>query len=902
MYKIFDIGIRKIACFLFVLAFFGAFLSVVLTIAHAQTPSTTAILKTKEDAEKVREQNEPPSQVQNIQSQSLPADLPSTSFISQFTPLPNRQGRFYADTIVHNGYVYTVGGEYDFFRDGQLYSDIDYGIVSARIRSDGSVGPWKKYPHTSIPLSGPPYIRINPSVAVVNGILFSIGGHRDRGIVYATRISPDANLGPWSELEPLPEAFVLTKVVSNRDFVFVLGGRKMTGGGVWDDCCNGTIYRTRTHSDGTINGWTHIADLPKELFRKEQYPYIAAYVNNDYLYVAGNGKIFFTSINSDGSLGSWQGPIDSPTRAFSLVSLLVYNNLLVVFGLDNVIYSIPINSDGSLGVPGTVDNGWRTDQVQLPLGTANILFDPFIENNRLYLYVSNVDLYFYPAVPPRAFYVANLSNSPTGPVPSPVPVPPPDISIRNAANDSLIATWMVPTANRGTWLSIARTSDQSNQYISRVWANTCRGGNDEPTNISLQISAECTLPKPSTPGIYEVRLYESNNFNISARSDQFSTVSTVGVLNGGFEDTANPLAEWTCQPDQDACSIDSSVKHSGNRSVKVSFAPGKTNSWGYQLLQQGIYANRGEQLCLSYWLKKGFPYYTAVGVGIQESANPWRAQETQASAVRNTTDWQHIQETVNIGNTWTTPIQLYLRSRSHGDTNWFDDITLVRGACIEPTPTPTPPVTPTPTPAQTAISIGNTSSNVSQLTINWSLSNTNRESWISIAKVTDAANSFVSWVWANTCVRGNGEPNVTARNSGVCTLTKPTTPGIYEVRLFGANNTTILARSVQFTVTPSSVNVTVPATGVNLTAQWNLPNPNQGSWISVAQIGSRNNSYASWVWANTCLNVRGEPNVTPNTSGTCTLSKPTRRGTYEVRLYNANNYTITARSAQFSIQ
>lgn len=538
---------------LFVLSvfiFLAIFLSAVLTLTHAQSPTTTAILKTKEYAEKVREQNEPPTQVQNIQTRSLPADLPSTSFISQFTPLPNRQGRFYADTIVHNGYVYTVGGEYDFFRDGQLYSDIDYSIVSARIRSDGSVGPWREYPYTSIPLSGPPYIRINPSVAVANDTLFSIGGERDRGTVYATKISPDANLGPWSELEPLPEAFVLTKVVSNRDFIFVLGGRKASGGGVWDDCCNESIYRTRTDSDGTINGWTHIADLPKELFIREQYPYIAAYVNNDFLYVAGNGKIFYTVINPDGTLSPWQRPIDSPTRISSLV---VYNNLLVVFGLDDGIYSIPINSDGSLGVPGTVDNGWRTDQVQLPLGTANILFDPFIENNRLYLYVSNVDLYFYPAVPPRAFYVANLSNSPTGPVPSPVPMPPPDISIRSITNDSLIATWMVPTANRGTWLSIARVSDQSNQYISWVWANTCRGGNGEPTSIALQISAECTLPKPSTPGTYEVRLYqENNNYTISARSS-FTVAAPTPTP------TATPTATPTPTPTIPPARISSSV-------------------------------------------------------------------------------------------------------------------------------------------------------------------------------------------------------------------------------------------------------------------------------------------------------------------------------------------------------
>lgn len=533
-----------------VFIFLAIFLSVILTRVYAQTPSASAILKTKEDAEKVKEQNEPRSQGENAWSQSLPADLPSTSFISQFTPLPNRQGRFYADTIVHNGYVYTVGGEYDLFRDGQLYSNIDYGVASARIRSDGSVGPWREHSNTSIQLSGPPYYRANPSVTIVNDTLFSIGGQRDRGTVYAARISPDANLDPWSELEPLPEAFVLTKVVSNRNFIFVLGGRKTSGGGVWDDCCDESIYRTRTHSDGTINGWTHIADLPKELFFREQYPYIAAYVNNDYLYVAGNGKIFYTVINLDGTLSPWQEPIDSPTRVSSLV---VYNNLLVVFGLNDVMYSILINSDGSLGIPGTVDNGWRADQAKLPLATANILFDPFIENNRLYLYVSNVDLYFYPAIPPRAFYVANLSNSPTGPVPSPVPVPPPDISIHNITNDSLIATWMVPTANRGTWLSIARTSDQSNQYISWVWANTCRGGGGEPTSIALQISAQCTLPKPSTPGTYEVRLYqENNNYTISARSS-FTVAAPTPTP------TATPTATPTPTPTIPPARISSSV-------------------------------------------------------------------------------------------------------------------------------------------------------------------------------------------------------------------------------------------------------------------------------------------------------------------------------------------------------
>lgn len=191
-------------------------------------------------------------------------------------------------------------------------------------------------------------------------------------------------------------------------------------------------------------------------------------------------------------------------------------------------------------------------------------------------------------------------------------------------------------------------------------------------------------------------------------------------------------------------------------------------------------------------------------------------------------------------------------------------------------------------------------SNVSTVKIQWNLGIANRGSWIAIAKPNTPHTSFNSWVWANTCVRSNGEPNVTPRTSGECTIQKPTAAGNYEIRLFGMNGfDNPVAYSSQFTI--SSAMISVEKTTQSLIARWNLPTANRGSWISISPVGSGNRSFMAWVWANTCVRGNGEPNVTPQVSGTCTLNLPTRSGSYELRLYAANDFTITAKSTPFTI-
>lgn len=149
-----------------------------------------------------------------------------------------------------------------------------------------------------------------------------------------------------------------------------------------------------------------------------------------------------------------------------------------------------------------------------------------------------------------------------------------------------------------------------------------------------------------------------------------------GLLsNGCFE---NGLANWGCGGAvSGTCILDSSEKYAGASSAKVTNTGG---SWGWQLSQGNISASKGEQFCLSVWVKKQTDNHN-VSIAIQETAYPggtrWLEQDLYAA---NTTNWQLVKQTVTVGSDWYPPIQVFLRVWSNG-TAWFDDVSLIKNAC-----------------------------------------------------------------------------------------------------------------------------------------------------------------------------------------------------------------------------
>jgi len=122
-----------------------------------------------------------------------------------------------------------------------------------------------------------------------------------------------------------------------------------------------------------------------------------------------------------------------------------------------------------------------------------------------------------------------------------------------------------------------------------------------------------------------------------------------------------------------------------------------------------------------------------------------------------------------------------------------------------PTPTPTPNATPTPvatpTPTNGVATVSASSSTIvpgGTLNAGWSGVNyPSPTDWIGVYSVGTGDYSFLSWVYTSS---GNQSQGSTALSSGTISITFPTTPGVYELRLYSNDGFTRLATSSPVTI------------------------------------------------------------------------------------------------------
>src|SRR5262245_41248843 len=97
----------------------------------------------------------------------------------------------------------------------------------------------------------------------------------------------------------------------------------------------------------------------------------------------------------------------------------------------------------------------------------------------------------------------------------------------------------------------------------------------------------------------------------------------------------------------------------------------------------------------------------------------------------------------------------------------------------------------------------------SSVTVSYSNENPTSTDWIALSPAGASLQTYWDWKYAGSCTRTPG----TAAASGSCSFTTPSTPGMYEFRLF-ANNVLTLLDTVTVTVTtsPPSVDISVSPT------------------------------------------------------------------------------------------
>ena len=275
--------------------------------------------------------------------------------------------RYHHTSVVHNGYLYVIGGY-----GGNSLNDVQY----APINSDGTLGTW----NTTTPFTGG---RGSHASVVHNGYLYVIGGYENmtdnhlNDVQYAP-INADGTVGSWNTTTSFATARHGHTSVVHNGYLYVKGGH--SGSAPLSD-----VQYAPINADGTVGSWNTTTS-----FATARQGHTGV-VHNGYLYVIGGYDIsnFFNDvqyapINADGTVGGW-----STTTSFTNVrqghTSVVHNGHLYVIGghdqssgssvfLNDVQYA-PISADGTVG-------SWSTT---ISFATARHAHTSVVYNEYLYL-------------------------------------------------------------------------------------------------------------------------------------------------------------------------------------------------------------------------------------------------------------------------------------------------------------------------------------------------------------------------------------------------------------------------------------------------------------------------------------------------------------------------------------
>jgi hypothetical protein len=302
-------------------------------------------------------------------------------------------GRQAHDTVIANGYIYTIAG----VASGPTVTGT---VQYAKLSANGNVGNWNTT--TSLPGN-----RSEASATYANGYIYVTGGSSAdtsatvTNTVYYAKVNNDGTLGSWNtSSNPLPVSIWSHKTVSYNGYLYVIDGVLSNSGvnnvvyyarlnadgstGVWATTnvpgnsagngvaiANGYVYITqglngagvlyaKLNADGTMNAWSSATSLP---VAREN---VALAVNNGYLYaVAGSNtsganyfaNTYFAQLNADGSIGSWscQGSTGDCSGA-TQVNTVALPNTRAYYGKLQVAngYMYVVGGINGSGIAGTV--------------------------------------------------------------------------------------------------------------------------------------------------------------------------------------------------------------------------------------------------------------------------------------------------------------------------------------------------------------------------------------------------------------------------------------------------------------------------------------------------------------------------------------------------------------------
>jgi N-acetylneuraminic acid mutarotase len=257
------------------------------------------------------------------------------------TSLP--AGRKYHASTLYNGRLYVLGGDVSII--GQQND-----VLVAPFNADGTLGSWS----TTTPFAGP---RTNHASVVYNGFLYVLGGHGSAGSyfndVQFARIQADGSIGAWNSTTSFSHPRTAHTAVADNGNLFVIGGAE--SGGYWD-----SVQVAPINADGTIGSWA--AGSPLTSSRSAH----SSAIYNGYVYVLGGedaltgllDDVRYTRANTHGTLPgpSWTATTSFPTPRSGLAAVASGNRLYVLggHGTSNLadVQSAAIGDNGSVGAWG----------------------------------------------------------------------------------------------------------------------------------------------------------------------------------------------------------------------------------------------------------------------------------------------------------------------------------------------------------------------------------------------------------------------------------------------------------------------------------------------------------------------------------------------------------------------
>ena len=175
--------------------------------------------------------------------------------------------RYHHTSVVHNGYLYVIGGY-----GGNSLNDVQY----APINSDGTLGTW----NTTTPFTGG---RGSHASVVHNGYLYVIGGYENmtdnhlNDVQYAP-INADGTVGGWSTTTSFTNVRQGHTSVVHNGHLYVIGGHDQSSG---SSVFLNDVQYAPISADGTVGSWSTTIS-----FATARHAHTSV-VYNEYLYLIG---------------------------------------------------------------------------------------------------------------------------------------------------------------------------------------------------------------------------------------------------------------------------------------------------------------------------------------------------------------------------------------------------------------------------------------------------------------------------------------------------------------------------------------------------------------------------------------------------------------------------------------